>query len=181
MELIPETFESYYNFEVKKSEKGYGMPNYVIENVVSQCNSFVKGIDSGESFMYTVVDQKIDSCSFLSDSEKTEYKRKNHEAIEDHMREGYAYIAESLPSLKDKSTNNQGLAHYVTSDGSNIGKNYYEIEFKNTVGYDLSCAEAINYIEQKINNYLGELTALYSKISANASNLVRSCPLLCTV
>lgn len=171
LELIPETFESYYNFEVKKSEKGYGMPNYVIENVVSQCNSFVKGIDSGESFMYTVVDQKIDSCSFLSDSEKTEYKRKNHEAIEDHMREGYAYIAESLPSLKDKSTNNQGLAHYVTSDGSNIGKNYYEIEFKNTVGYDLSCAEAINYIEQKINNYLGELRALYSKISANASNL----------
>ena len=167
IELVPETFKVYYEFEVTKADKGYGMPDFVIDNVVSQCDNFIKAIDDNSSFMYHVVNEKINKCEFLNSEEKAFYTSRNNEVIKAQMREGYAYIKENLPSLKGKAKNNQGLAHYVTDKGVEIGKNYYQLLFQDTTGYDISCDDAINYIEGKIDEYMNDLRTIVNKIQGN--------------
>ena len=169
IELIPETFKVYYEFEVEKAEKGYGMADFVIDNVTEQCETFIAGIDNNTSFMYKVVNDKINSCAFLNADEKLFFVNRNNEVIKTCMREGYEYVKNNLPSLKGKATNTQGLAHYKGSDGSSIGKDYYQILFTDATGYDISCDDAIKYVDRKIDEYMATLNKLGSKISSNSS------------
>ncbi len=171
IELVPDTFKKYYEFEVTKSEKGYGMPDFVIDNVVTQCDNFVKAIDDNSSFMYHVVNEKLNNCLFLNSEEKAFYVNRNNEVIKACMREGYVYVKDNLPNLKGKAVNNQGLAHYENEKGDKIGQEYYQLLFKDTTGYDVSCDDAIKYIDGKINEYLSDLRTLTTKIQGNSTLL----------
>lgn len=171
IELIPTTFRSYYDFEVKKAEKKYGMPNFVIENVVEQCETFINGIDNNTSFMYKVVNDKINNCTFLNSDEKLFYVNRNNEVIKSCMREGYEYIKNNLPSLKNKATNNRGLAHYKGSDGSSIGKDYYQLLFNDATGYNISCDDAVKYVKNKVSQYYVDLKSIATKIQSSSTLL----------
>lgn len=153
LDLVPETFKAYVDFEIEKADKGYGMPDFVIDKVVSQCEKFISQVGENDHFMISVVDKKIDSLEFLTDEEKTYYKNLNEEKVNGPLIEGYTYVKNELPKLKGRATNNMGLAHYVTSDGFEIGKEYYQIDFQDTVGYRITVDEAIKYIEAKITSY----------------------------
>ena len=81
LELIPSTFKKYVDFEVEKADNGYGMPNFVIDKVIDQCDSFVKEVyNSGDNhFMITMFNQKLDRCTFLSEETKASYIERNKE------------------------------------------------------------------------------------------------------
>lgn len=154
LDLIPETFQKYYEFEVEKADNGYGMPDFVIDKVVSQCENFIANVSNGtEHFMIKVVDDKIDGCDFLNSEEKAYYKELNTVKVNGPLIDGYAYVKDHLPLLKGRATNNMGLAHYIKEDGTMIGRDYYEIAFKDAVGYDISVPDAISYIEGKLAKY----------------------------
>ncbi len=150
LDLVPETFQKYVEFEQEKADKGYGMPDFVIDKVVGQCDNFITKADSAEHFMISSVNKKIDECSFLTSEEKTTYKKINEEKVKGPLLEGYRYVKDELPKLKGQAKNSLGLAHYVTADGEEIGKQYYEIDFQDTVGYKISMEDAIAYIDGKI-------------------------------
>lgn len=150
LDLVPQTFKKYIDFEIEKAEQGYGMPDFVIDKVVSQCVNFISTAESGNHFMITVIDNKLDSLEFLTTEEKEQYKKINREKVNGPLIEGYAYVRDNLPKLKGLATNNMGLAHYIGKNGEMIGRDYYEIAFKKAVGYDLSVADAITYIEAKL-------------------------------
>lgn len=153
LDLVPETFKTYVDFEIEKADNGYGMPDFVIDKVVSQCENFISLVGSSEHFMITVVNEKIDSLEFLTFEEKEEYKKINAEKVNGPLIEGYAYVKDNLPLLKGRATNNMGLAHYVEEDGTMIGRNYYEIDFQDSVGYKITIPEAKEYIEGKLAYY----------------------------
>lgn len=167
LELIPETFKSYYEFEVTKADKGYGMPNFVIDKVVDQCISFVEGIDNETSFMFKVIANKINDCSFLNETEKTTYIDLNKNYIKTFVKDGYLYLKNNLPTLKGRAIYNEGLATIYNKDGKAIGKEYYEIIFKDEVGYDISCADAITYVENKILEYKLDYIDATAKLKNN--------------
>lgn len=169
LKLVPETFKEYVNFEIEKADKGYGMPDYVIENVVEQCEKFIGEVGTSQHFMITTINKKIDELTFLTEEEKNDYKQQNIDAVNGPLIEGYEYVKNELPKLKGKAINNMGLAHYVTSEGEEIGKKYYEIDFQDTVGYRITVEEAIKYIDDKIQAYEAKL-AYYSNLAqTNAS------------
>lgn len=169
LEIVPETFKAYYEFEIKKAENGYGMADFIIDKVVGQCENFISGIDNHTSFMYHVVNKKINECSFLTADEKLFYVERNEELLKTCMRDGYLYIKDNLPSLKGKGVNDMGLAHYISSKGTNIGKEYYQLLFKDATGYDITCDDAILYIDGKIAEYASELSALSTKIKGSSN------------
>lgn len=169
LELVPETFKAYYEFEIEKANHGYGMPDYVIDNVKEQCETFIEGIDNNTSFMYGVINDKIDNCSFLSADEKLHFKEENNALVKGALREGYEYVALNLPTLKGKATNDMGLAKYVKEDGTLIGRNYYEARFKYIVGYLDSCSDAAKYLDDKISENLDEYINLSTRIQANTN------------
>lgn len=169
LKLIPETFETYYNFEVEKAEKGYGMPDFVIAKVKNQCTNFISGIDNQSTFMFNVVKNKINECDFLTQMEKVDYIALNKSYIEDYVKKGYQFIESNIDSLKGKAKNNEGLAGFYTAEGDDIGKQYYELMFKDAVGYDISCEDAITYVENKMTEYLDDYIAVNKQINANQS------------
>lgn len=169
LDLVPETFKKYVDFEIEKANHGYGMPDFVIDNVVSQCVNFVNSAQSGDHFMISVINNKIDELDFLTSSEKEEYKLTNVEKVNGPLIEGYAYVRDNLPVIRGRATNNMGLAHYVSEDGVMVGRNYYEMAFKKAVGYDISVAEAIEYIEAKLAKFEAQKAHFKDIIAKNPS------------
>lgn len=150
LDLVEPTFQKYVEYEFEKADHGYGMPDFVINKVVSQCDNFISSASSGDHFMITVINDKIDSLDFLTNEEKETYKAINREKVNGPLIAGYQYVKDNLPQLLGRATNNMGLAHYVSEDGTMVGRDYYEIAFKKAVGYDISVLEAIDYIEGKL-------------------------------
>lgn len=170
LEQVPDTFKAYVDFEIEKADNGYGMPNFVIDKVIDQCDSFIKEVNNvmNTHFMIEMFNNKIDNCSFLDDAKKEDYKIKNEELVKGALCDGYAYVRNNLNVVYDKATNNMGLAHYVTPEGVEIGKQYYAAIFKDATGYDMPVDEAITYLQGKLDSKLLE----YRNIYANNPNVL---------
>ncbi|MDY3898757.1 MAG: DUF885 domain-containing protein [Bacilli bacterium] len=178
LDLVPETFKKYVDFEIEKADNGYGMPDFVIDKVVEQCVNFIGKASEEDHFMIKVVNDKIDKLEFLSDEEKETYKELNKEKVKGPLIEGYAYVRDHLPLLKGKATNNMGLAHYYTTNEDtnekiNIGQKYYELSFQKAVGYNISVEEAIAYVESKLNTYTKELETFRKLAKDDSTFLTR--------
>ncbi len=154
IDLVPETFESYVNFEIKKAEKGYGMPDFVISNVIDQCTEFINDVEN--HFLIKTFDERINNLDFLANNNiiKKELIEKNYQKVTGPLKDGYQYIKDNLPKIYGKSTNNLGLYYY------SIGKDYYSLLFKNETGYDIPIEEAITYIENKLQTSYNEIIDL---------------------
>ena len=95
-----EAFESYFAFAKLQAEKGFGMTDYVINEVISQCNEFIK--DTETHYLITTFNTKVDEVTFLTDAQKEEYKAQNKEALVNHLFKAYEYISAHLGELKVK-------------------------------------------------------------------------------
>lgn len=166
LELVPETFKAYVEFEIKKADNGYGMPDFVIDKVLGQCEGFLTNIDNPDElhFMISGVNNKIDESDFLTPELKEHYKELNATKVRGPLKEGYKYVLDNLSVVKGRATNNMGLAHYVGKDGEEIGKNYYEKIFKDAVGYDITVEEALQYVE-------GILEVSHAKVVEHANKI----------
>ena len=148
LDLIPETFKTYVDFEFEKAEKGYGMPDFVIDKVIDQCNEFIN--DANNHFLIATFEERIknvDTRNILKD----DLIKTNYEKITGPVIEGFKYIKNNLPKLYGKATNNLGQYHY------DIGKEYYTYLFQNETGYDIEINDAINYMEEKLDENYTEL------------------------
>lgn len=154
LELIPETFKQYVEYEIKKAEAGYGMPDFVIDKVIQQCIEF---IGSDEHFLISTFPNRLEGLN-ISDVEKEALIIRNKNIVNDSVKAGYAYVRDNLPNLRGKATNNLGLVHYQTKneDGSitYVGRDYYEYLFKDATGYDVDMNEAIDYMQQHLDDII---------------------------
>ena len=156
--LVPETFQNYIDFEVEKADHGYGMPAYVIDNVVNQAKTFNEKVKAGNHFLIVHTNNKIDECTFLSDEKKADYKRQNLDLVQNSVVAGYQLIIDQLhEKLDGRSGNDMGLYHSKNTDGEFIGRAYYEGLFQHVTGYDYTCEEAIRYINAKLEQFVKEL------------------------
>lgn len=152
MDLVPTTFTSYVDYEIEKADKGYGMPDFVIDKVIAQCEAFLQNID--EHFLIVTFADRIKHLAFLSESQKESFLLVNTEKVTGPLASGYRYVKDNLSVLKGRATNNLGLSHYE------IGKDYYTLKFKKVTGYDIKIEEAITYLDQKLSNRYASLLAL---------------------
>lgn len=168
IDLIPETFISYLEFEKEKASIGYGMPDFVITKVINQCTELIEDIDN--HFLIKTFPNRIENLDFLTEetTTKSELIDLNKEKITGPLKDGYAYLKDNLDDLYGKAKNNLGLYYYKE------GKDYYSKLFKQETGYDIPIPDAINYIENKLEtsfNALKELISsnpdLYDKLENN--------------
>ena len=126
--MVPDYFNSYLDFEKVKSEKGYFMSDDVCDQVIEQCDTFLEKTD--DHFMITVFDSNIDALDFLTDEEKADFKAQNKEAVLNSLLPAYQNVKDVLTSLKGTGQNDLGICYY---DG---GKDYYEYLLKYYTGTD---------------------------------------------
>ncbi|MBQ8293167.1 MAG: DUF885 domain-containing protein [Bacilli bacterium] len=150
IDLVPETFESYVNFEIEKAEEGYGMPDFVIDKVINQCKEFIDDVDN--HFLIKTFEDRIKNLDLTGyDTTKEDLIQENYEKVTGPLKEGYEYIKNNLGQLYGKATNNLGLYYYKE------GQEYYTKLFKDETGYDVDIEDAITYIDKKLNFSYNEL------------------------
>jgi uncharacterized protein (DUF885 family) len=130
------------------------MPDFVIDKVIGQCETFLTDIDN--NFLIPVFNERIDAVTFLNDTQKADYKAQNENAVENSLKSGYENLKNNLPALKGRATNNEGLSHY---EG---GKEYYQYLFQQVTGYDMTIDAAKEYLETQINKRLTQFINLLS-------------------
>lgn len=178
LELVPETFEEYYNYEIIKADAGYGMSDYVIDKVIDQCEEFIA---TGEDhFLITTFPSRLDKFD-LTEEEKEAYISRNKDIVLNSVCEGYRFIKDNLGNLKGRSTNDLGLYYYRTQldDGTydEIGQNFYKYLFKDATGYDDDMEEAIAYMQNHLDNLIDEVREIQTN-HPNISSEVASISLM---
>lgn len=153
MDLVEETFKAYVDFEIEKANNGFGMPDFVIDKVIAQCETFLSDLDN--HFLIQIFPSKIENLVFLTEDQKAALIQTNEEKVKESLAKGYEYIKENLGQVRGLATNNLGLAHYE------LGKDYYTLLFKDETGYDIPIEEAIAYIDQIISDRIARIIELY--------------------
>ncbi len=144
IDLVPKTFENYVNFEIEKANEGYGMPDFIIDKVISQCSEFIKDVDN--HFLIKTFPSRLENLDFsINESTKNILISTNEEKVKGPLVEGYKYIKDNLGKVYGKAKNNLGLYYYKE------GQKYYQNLFKQETGYDISIEDAITYMEDKLN------------------------------
>ena len=164
MRLVPDTFKQYVDYEFVKADAGYGMPDFVIDKVISQCENFIQ--NPTEHFLITTFEKRLEVLD-LTEQQKNELILENASIVKNELCAGYEYIKDNLPSLKGKATNNLGLAHYTKEkeDGTieYVGKDYYQYLFKNATGYEDSIEDAIEYIQNHLDEIVENIRVLQTE------------------
>lgn len=152
MESAPLAFASYLEFTTEQIKYGYAMPDFVIDNVVNQCEEFVAlGEDN---FLIEIFNQKIDEITFqLVENKIDEYKKLVKAVVVGPLTDAYRLVLEELPKLKGQSKVYGGLAMY-----GEIGQEYYMIELLQVLGLtDVSGYELYDYLNEKFEETYNEL------------------------
>ncbi|MGN0395881.1 MAG: DUF885 domain-containing protein [Coprococcus sp.] len=145
-------------FEKTKSEKGYFMSDGVCDQVIEQCNDFIE--DKDNHFMISVFDTNIDALDFLTDDEKTEFKKQNKEAVLNSLIPAYEDTKKCMEELKGTGKNDEGICNY---EG---GKDYYVYLLKHFTGTSKTPEEVIDMLDSQ---YQALMTELYMTLMSDMS------------
>ena len=80
----------------EKAEEGYGMPDFVIDKVIDQCNEFID--DADNHFLIATFEERIKNVDTRNIS-KNDLIKTNTEKIKGPVIEGFKYIKNNLPKF----------------------------------------------------------------------------------
>ena len=149
---IEESFHSIIEYEKARSEAGLFMPDYAAEAIIEQCSTFIE--DPENNYMIEVFNDKIDAFSGLSDTERNDYKERNHTIITTNIVNAYRSLIDSLTELKGSGVNEGGLCNFKD------GKRYYEYLVKNATGSSKSIKNLQKMTERYIDNCINEMISI---------------------
>ncbi|MCR5149446.1 MAG: DUF885 domain-containing protein [Eubacterium sp.] len=155
--ILLETSRDYIDklleFEKERAEKGYALSDYNLDDVIDQCNTFVK--DGENHFLIEVFDNAIADLDFLTDEEKQTYKDRNKKAIIDVVIPAFNDIADTMSGLKGKAKTQLGYSYYDN------GQKFYELKFKQYTGSTKTPDEAIAFLESRATEIVQEMSMIY--------------------
>ena len=147
--MVKDYFDKYLEFEKTKSEKGYFMSDAVCEQVIEQCEDFIK--DKDNHFMVSVFNDNIEALDFLTGDEIKSFEEQNKKAVADSLIPAFEDVIDVMKSLKGTGKNQEGLCNY---EG---GKDYYAYLLKKTAGTDKSPEEVAQMLDDNLSKLMTEL------------------------
>lgn len=140
------------HFQKEKSKAGLFMSNTSADAVINQCKCFIK--DKENNYLITLFNNRIDSYTALSETEKQTYKQQNKEAVLNSVIPAYEMLIEQLTALKGTGKNEAGLCNYKK------GKEYYKYLVKNNTGSNRSMKQINKLLDDTIAKCLGNIAAV---------------------
>jgi len=139
---LPEYFDQITAFEKEKSKLGLFMNDEILDRILAQCQSILTINNS--HFLVTSFKERLESCDFLDDSQKTIYEIQNQNILNTYFVPAYQKLCRSLETLRGTGTNPYGLYHIPN------GVHYFEYLLEYSVGTDLSIAEIRRMLEDQM-------------------------------
>lgn len=126
-------FQSVIDFEKAKAESGLFMSDDQLDEILSQCQTFVNS--GSDNYLYSTFEERIEKLDELSAEEKDAYIAANATAIEAHIFPAYQLLISELNTLYGKGLNDKGLCYLPQ------GKKYYEYLIRQSAGLSESVPE----------------------------------------
>lgn len=142
-------------FEEIKAEKGFGMQDFAIEDIQTQCNNYLSATDT--NCLISSFENRLShllSSGILTEEEQQEYCIQNTNKVLQEILPAYESFVSSLDNLKGKATIDGGLVHLKN------GSNYYEYLVKSVTGSPLSPEEIQKQIHTQMKEKQSTLLSL---------------------
>lgn len=152
LKLLPERFEDILTFQKEKTQAGMGMPDFELDEVIDQCREFVQ--QEEDHFMIVSFNERIDSLTNMTESEKISYKKTNEDLIRNTILPLYRNFAEELNQFHGKAVYEGGLCHFEN------GKDFYESLFRSETGSDQSVSEVYEMLTKQLESDISTYSLL---------------------
>lgn len=152
LEEFDEFFAKIMEFETLKSERGFFMPDFMAEDVIDQCKTFMEDIDN--NYLIETFNTAMEETDWLSESEKNIYCENNRLLVTEDVKNAYSVIIDGLTELLGTATNDAGLFYYDN------GREYYALLVRNATGSAKSVRTLQTLTEEYIQNSLKEIYSL---------------------
>lgn len=174
LKLTPSYFDSLCAFEKEKVSRGFGMADYSLDKVISQCQTLISQneIDSGEHFLITTFSDRIDealSKKYITEEEAIEYSALNKKYLSDYVLPAYESLADTMSGFSGQGKNENGLSHFAE------GRSFYGWLFKTSTGSDTDVEKAYKTLAKDYYDTMlaldGKLKLFQSKCTMTAEEL----------
>ncbi len=156
LKMTPEYFASYCNFTREKAEKGFGMADFTLKKVVSQCNTVITmdEIADKSHFLVTTFEERLQKAvndGIVSEKEAEDYRLLNEEYLASYVLKAYTDLGATLKTFLGTGKNEGGLCAFEQ------GKGYYSWLFKRTTGSDTPLDKVYESLAQNYYNTMYQL------------------------
>lgn len=155
IKLVPEYYDDIMAFETEKANKGMGIPDFQIEEVIDLCNEFIGNVDN--HFLITTFNSRINDISSISNADKQKYIENNSDIVKNSIIPAYQKLISQLSSLKGKGKNEGGLCNFDDGD------KYYELLIRSITGSEKSVDEIKDMLTEKMHDDLSDMITLSYK------------------
>ncbi len=166
---IPAYFDSVLAFYEKQSQHNMLPCRSTIDNVVSQCFSFLQ--NNGGQILQKSFKSRIKSCSFLDKNTRKSYQKKNKELISSGILPAYQKLIDGLNFFCQKAGDAGSLSSYDN------GKAYYKYLFASETGSSTDVETYYEELNQRLEksketllSYAKKDPALFSGLSTKTAN-----------
>jgi len=146
LNLTPDYFQAYLDFEKVKSEKGFFMNDISADAVIKQCEDYIATPE--ENLLIETFNDRISEVPDITADEIESYKQANYDAVMNSIIPTYENVISTFEELKGSGTNDLGLCYL---EG---GTDYYNYLIASTVGTDKTPEEIIETLEANINEVM---------------------------
>ncbi len=160
LQTTPDYFASLAHFEKAKSDAGLFMSDVILEEVLQQCNAFLKMGDS--NYLLTTFEERVLELGTLTSEEKEAYIVQNKQIVSNYVCTAYQQLISSLSDLKGSGKTEQGLCYLAG------GTDYYAHLVARETGSSRSLSEIQRLIESQMTD---DILAIQKLITEDASVL----------
>lgn len=133
LRLTPVYFESYCEFTEEKTQKGFGMPDFSLKKVITQCDSIItkEEIENNSHFLITTFAERLEKAiqeKVISERDAIHYMAINKEYLSTYLLPAYAQLSQRISSFTGNGKNTDGLYYFAD------GQDYYSWLFQKSTG-----------------------------------------------
>lgn len=166
IESTSTAFPTYLTYVSDRDEAGYALSDTTLDEMISYLNDITEY--NTKYYLYDVLSNKVDNCTFIEDTAKATYKNRITDALTNNF----------LPSVKALST---GLAEFKgklaeSDEGyySQYGEKarvLYELQLEDRLGIDLDMEEYFKYLESNLTKYSKSIDSIIKKMQRSSSTV----------
>ncbi len=153
-------FENMLEYEKLRADKGFTLQDTLLDDVINSCQSVIDSTNQDNSTDRLFIDDfnsRIEALDFISDSDKENYKKRNLDAVHEHVIPGYEELKDGLSKLKGTNRYPGGICNYPD------GRRYFEGILEQTLGWNRSVDEYNTLLESYMQNYMIVMRKLLQK------------------
>ena len=149
---VPRYMNELFLYEQEKANRGYGMADYLIDQVIEECSDFL-GESVEDNVLVTTFDERIDSLN-LESGKAEEYKASNLKKVEESVFPAYQDFMSNMETLKGMCKGSGALPEFEH------GKEYFEYLARGASSSDRTVEELKELLQNYIDQQYGEITMM---------------------